>query len=110
MGIYSAIIYPGEIGQNAFKALIDTTTRWVMVRDEHSGSDVKSDYPTMSFKYAGKEVNGERVADWVCLEPGQNNCLNYQPYVIADKLKYPAVLGLARPGKQSIEAHNDDLD
>ena len=110
MGIYSASIYPGEIGQNSFDALIDTTTRWVMIRDKHSGSDVKSDRGTKSFNYAGNEVNGEEVADWVCLEPGQNNCLNYQPYLIANELKYPAVLGLARPGRRSLYEHNDDLE
>ena len=49
------------------------------------------------------------MADWVCLEPAIN-CLNYQPYLLSDKLKYPAVLGLARPGKRSIYADNDDLD
>ena len=107
-GLYSAAIYPGKIGPDAVDALIDTTTRWVMIRDEHTGSSVKADYGTKSFKYAGNELNGEEVADWVCLEPAIN-CLNYQPYLIANKLKYPGVLGLARPGKRSIYAQNADL-
>ena len=58
MGLYSATIYPG--GTTAVDALIDTTTMWVLVRDEHLASSEGYTDLSKTLKYADKEVTGDK--------------------------------------------------